>query len=112
MNSITVVGNLSQEPELKFVPSGAAVATFSVAVNKRVNKDGAWEDVLMGFFNCTAWRDLAENVAELSKGDRVIVTGTLQQRSWEDDSGKKRYVVEIQAEDVGRSLKFKEREGF
>ena len=73
-NNITLVGNITDDPELRFTPSGAAVANFTVAVNRRINKDGQWEDKLDGFFRCNCWRDMAQNVAEsLSKGSRVVV---------------------------------------
>lgn len=107
-NTITIVGNVSRDPELRFTPSGQAVANFSVAVSRRKKNGDQWEDVLEGFFNCIAWRNMAENVAEsLAKGDRVIVTGKLQQRSWEDkNGGGKRSAVEVQVDDVGPSLKW------
>ena len=106
-NQVTIVGNVTDDPELRFTPSGAAVANFTVAVNKRYrNNDGTWEDKLDGFFKCNCWRDMAENVAEsVAKGARVIVVGRLNQRSWETDSGK-RYEVEIQVDEIGPSLRW------
>lgn len=106
-NTITLVGNITDDPELRFTPSGAAVANFTVAVNRRINKDGQWEDKLDGFFRCNCWRDMAENVAEsLQKGSRVIVAGRLQQRQWEDKDGNKRSSFEIQVDEVGPSLRW------
>lgn len=106
-NTITLVGNITDDPELRFTPSGAAVANFTVAVNRRINKDGQWEDKLDGFFRCNCWRDMAENVAEsLQKGSRVMVVGRLQQRQWEDKDGNKRSSFEIQVDEVGPSLRW------
>lgn len=103
---ITVVGNLTKDPELRYLTSGTALATFSVAVNRRYMKDNAWvEDT--SFFDVIAWRDLADHVTEsVAKGDRVIVSGRLEQRSWENDAGEKRSKVEIVADDVGPSLRW------
>jgi len=107
-NGVTLVGNITDDPELRFTPSGAPVANFTVAVNRRFrNAEGQWEDKLEGFFKCNCWRDLAENVAEsLTKGARVVVVGRLQQRSWEDNEGKRRSVVEVQVDEVGPSLRW------
>ena len=107
-NQVTIVGNVTEDPELRFTPAGAAVANFTVAVNKRFrNQDGSWEDKLDGFFRCSCWRDMAENISEsLTKGSRVIVVGRLQQRSWETKEGQKRYEIEIQVDEVGPSLKW------
>ena len=107
-NSVTLVGNITDDPELRFTPSGAAVANFTVAVNRRSRTpDGQWEDRLDGFFRCSCWRDMAENVAEsLHKGARVVVTGRLQQRSWEDQDGNKRSAFEVQVDEVGPSLRW------
>lgn len=107
-NSVTIVGNVTDDPELRFTPSGQAVANFTVAVNKRFkNNAGEWEDRLDGFFRCSCWRDMAENVAEsLKKGSRVVVTGRLQQRSWDDQEGNKRSAFEIQVDEVGPSLRW------
>lgn len=107
MNQVTVVGNLTREPELRYTPSGAAVAKFGLAVNRSyTNRNGdKVEDT--SFFNVNAWRQLAENVAEsLTTGTRVIVTGRLQSRSWETEEGQKRTVVEIEADEVGPSLRW------
>ena len=106
-NCVTLVGNITDDPELRFTPSGLPVANFTVAVNRRVPKDGGWEDKLEGFFRCSCWRDMAENVAEsLQKGARVMVVGRLQQRSWEDQDGNKRSTVEVQVDEVGPSLRW------
>jgi single-strand DNA-binding protein len=106
-NTVTLVGNITDDPELRFTPSGAAVANFTVAVNRRYQKDGQWEDKLDGFFRCSCWRDMAENVAEsLHKGTRVVVVGRLQQRSWDDPEGNKRSTIEIQVDEVGPSLRW------
>jgi single-strand DNA-binding protein len=106
-NTVTLVGNITDDPELRFTPSGSAVANFTVAVNRRINRDGQWEDRLDGFFRCNCWRDMAENVAEsLQKGMRVMVVGRLQQRSWDDSEGNKRSAFEIQVDEVGPSLRW------
>jgi single-strand DNA-binding protein len=93
---------------LRFTPGGAAVANFTVAVNRRFrNQDGSWDDKLDGFFRCSCWRDMAENVSEsLHKGARVVVTGRLQQRSWDDNDGNKRSTIEVQVDEVGPSLRW------
>jgi single-strand DNA-binding protein len=107
-NTVTLVGNITDDPELRFTPGGAAVANFTVAVNRRYrNPEGQWEDKLDGFFRCNCWRDMAENVAEsLQKGTRVVVVGRLQQRSWEDGEGNKRSAFEVQVDEVGPSLRW------
>jgi single-strand DNA-binding protein len=104
----TIVGNLTEDPELRFTPNGAPVANFRVAVTpRRPDGKGGWEDGDTSFFQVTAWRSLAENVAEsLTKGARVLVYGTLRQRSWETPEGDKRSVVEVQADEVGPSLRW------
>jgi single-strand DNA-binding protein len=105
---VTIVGNLTRDPELRFTPSGAPVTTFGVAVNRRwQNRDNQnWEEST-SFFNVTCWRDLAQNVSEsLEKGSRVMVSGRLDQRSWETQDGDKRSVVEIVADEVGPSLRW------
>lgn len=106
-NPCTIIGNLTDDPELRFTPSGKGVVNFTVAVNSRVNESGEWKDKLEGFFRCNAWGDMAENVAgSLTKGSRVVVAGKVQQRSWEDNDGNKRSAFEILATDVGASLKW------
>ena len=105
--NITITGNLTADPELRSTPSGAAVAQFTVAVTRRVKKGDTWEDGPSSFYRCSIWRQAAENVAEsLSKGDRVIVAGEMRQREYEDKQGEKRSVWELEAEEVGPSLKY------
>ena len=102
-NTVTVVGNVTRDPELRFAQSGMAIAQFGVAWNRR--RQDQEDDV--SFFDVTCFRQLAENVAEsLKKGARVVVYGTLQQRSWETDQGDRRSKVEILADDVAPSLKW------
>lgn len=106
----TVTGNLTADPELRFTPSGAAVANFTVASTPRSfdRESGKWVDGEPFFLRCTIWRQAAENLAEsLRRGDRVIVTGRLRQRSFETREGDKRTVVELDAYEVGASLQFK-----
>ena len=105
---ITVVGNLTADPELRFTPSGAAVASFTVASTPRTfdRQANEWKDGETLFLRCSVWREAAENVAEsLAKGNRVVVQGRLVQRSFEKD-GQKRTVVEMQVDEVGPSLKY------
>ena len=106
---ITIVGNLTADPELRFTPSGAAVANFTVASTPRTfdRQANEWKDGDTLFMRCSIWREAAENVAEsLHRGARVVVTGRLVQRSWESPEGEKRTVVEMQADEVGPSLKY------
>ena len=106
---LTVVGNLTAEPELKFTASGAAVANFTVASTPRTfdKKSGEWKDGAALFLRCTLWRQPAENVAEsLTRGSRVIVTGRLQQRSFETREGEKRTVIELAVDEIGPSLRY------
>lgn len=105
-NSVHIVGNLTRDPELRFTTSGKAVANFGVAVNRLISKPGEERREDVAFFDVTAWDSLAENVADLSKGDRVVVEGRLAFRTWETDEGDKRSKVEITAEDVGASLRW------
>ena len=107
-NNVSLVGNLTDDPELRFTPSGRQVANFTVAVNRRFkNQSGQWEDKLDGFFRCNCWGELAENVAEsLTKGTRVVVVGRLQQRSWEDQDGNKRSATDVVVDEIGPSLKW------
>jgi single-strand DNA-binding protein len=107
-NQVTIVGNLTDDPELRYTPNGAAVVNFSVAVTPRMRDEGGgWKDGDTSFFRCNAWRNLAENVAEsLTRGSRVIVTGRLRQRSWETQDGDKRSVIEIEADEIGPSLRW------
>lgn len=107
MNQVTIVGNVTDDPELRYTPAGAAVANFTVAVNSRKRVGDQWEDKLEGFFRCTVWRDLAENVSEsIVKGTRVLVTGKLQEQRWEEKDGAKRSRIEIQVDEIGPSLKW------
>jgi len=106
-NSITIVGNITRDPELRFTPSGQANARLGVAVNRRWQdrSSGEWNEAT-SFFDVICWRELAENVSEsLKRGARVIVTGRLEQRTWEQD-GNKRSVVEIIADEVAPSLRW------
>lgn len=103
---ITVIGNLTADPELRFTPSGAAVAKFTVASTPRVMKDNEWKDGDPLFLNCSVWRQMAENVAEsLTRGARVVVQGRLRQRSYEKD-GQKRTVYELEVDEVAPSLRY------
>lgn len=108
MNTLTLIGNLTADPDLKFLSSGAAVANFTVAHTPRMyNKaTNEWTDGEALFMRCNLWRDAAENVAEsLHKGNRVIVTGKVKQRSYEKD-GEKRTAYELEVEEIGPSLKY------
>jgi len=105
---VTVVGNLTGDPELRFTPNGQAVASFTVASTTRVldRATNEWKDGDTMFLRCSVWRQYAENVAEsLTKGTRVIVTGRLKQRSYETKEGEKRSVVELDVDDVGPALR-------
>ena len=106
-NTVTVVGNLTREPELRYTPTGQAVVKFGLAVNRfYVNRNGEKVEQT-DFFTVNAWRSLAENAAEsLHTGTRVLVTGRLQSRSWETEDGQKRSAVEIEAEEVAASLRW------
>lgn len=106
-NSVTLVGNLVEDPELRFTPSGVAMAKVRFAVNRRWrDRNDEWQEET-SFFGGTCWRDMAENVAEsLQKGMRVIVTGQLEQRTWETQEGDKRSVVEIRIDELGPSLRW------
>jgi single-strand DNA-binding protein len=106
-NHTTIVGNLVDDPELRFTNSGTAVANLRVAVTQRIQQDGQWRDGETSFFRVNVWRGQAEHLADsLAKGDRVMVTGRLRQRTWETAEGDKRSVTELEAEEVGASLKF------
>lgn len=107
--TLTVVGNLTADPELRFTPSGAAVANFTVASTPRQldRQSNEWKDGDTLFMRCSIWREAAENVAEsLTKGTRVIVQGRLVQRSYETREGEKRTVVELQVDEIGASLRY------
>ena len=102
-----IAGNLTDNPELKFTSNGAAVANFRIAVTPRIREAEGWRDGETSFFRVNAWRQLAENATEsLSKGDRVIVIGRLKARSWETPEGERRSVVEIEADEIGPSLRW------
>jgi single-strand DNA-binding protein len=107
---ITVIGNLTADPELRFTPSGAAVANFTVASTPRTfdRQSNEWKDAETLFMRCSVWREAAENVAEsLQRGARVIVSGRLVSRSWDDkETGQKRSVMEMQVDEVGPSLRY------
>jgi len=107
--TITVVGNLTADPELRFTPAGAAVANFTVASTPRTfdRQSGEWKDGEALFLRCSIWREAAENVAEsLTRGSRVIVTGRLKQRSFETKEGEKRTVMEVEVDEIGPSLRY------
>jgi single-strand DNA-binding protein len=106
---ITVVGNLTADPELRFTPSGAAVASFTIASTPRTfdRNSNEWKDGEALFLRCSIWRQAAENVAEsLTRGMRVIASGRLKQRSYETREGEKRTVIELDVDEVGPSLKY------
>lgn len=105
-NSVTLIGNLTRDPELRFTTGGRAVASFGLAVNRRYQQNGEWTEQV-SFFNVTAWGDLGENVAAtLNKGNRAIVFGRLEQREYENREGEKRTVVEVIAEEIGPGLRW------
>jgi single-strand DNA-binding protein len=106
---ITVIGNLTADPELRFTPSGAAVANFTVASTPRMfdRQTNEWKDGEALFLRCSIWREAAENVAEsLTRGSRVIVQGRLKQRSFETREGEKRTVIELEVDEIGPSLRY------
>ncbi len=106
---ITVIGNLTADPELRFTPSGAAVANFTVASTPRTfdRQANEWKDGEALFLRCAIWREAAENVAEsLTRGARVVVSGRLKQRSFETKEGEKRTVVELDVDEIGPSLRY------
>lgn len=106
---ITVIGNLTADPELRFTPAGAAVANFTVASTPRTfdRQTNEWKDGEALFLRCNIWREAAENVAEsLTRGSRVIVSGRLKQRSYETREGEKRTVVELEVDEIGPSLRY------
>lgn len=107
-NSVVLVGNCTRDPELRFTPSGQAVATFGLAVNRRWQnrQTQEWEEAT-SFFDVTCWQQMAENVCEsVVKGTRVLVTGRLDQRSWETEQGDKRSKIEVVADEVAPSLRY------
>ena len=107
-NSVTLVGNVTREPELRYTAAGQAMAKFGLAVNRRWQnrQTNAWEEST-SFFDVVAWREMAENVGEsVSKGTRVIVTGRMEQRSYENQAGERRSAVELVADEIGPSLRW------
>jgi len=105
-NTVTLVGNLTKDPELRYTTSGRGVASFGLAVNRRWQQNGEWQEAV-SFFNIVAWGDLGENAAaSLTKGSRTFVTGRLEQRSYDDKEGNTRHVTEVIADDLGPSLKW------
>src|SRR6266516_1069361 len=107
-NQVILVGNLTDDPELRYTPNGAAVCKFRIAVNRRIqDASGQWKDGEASYFSINCWRGLAENAAEtLTRGTRVLVAGRLQYRSWENQEGEKRSAVEVEADEIGPSLKW------
>ncbi|MFP5256633.1 MAG: single-stranded DNA-binding protein [Acidimicrobiia bacterium] len=106
INTITVSGNVTRDPEIRFTPSGQSVCSFSVAVNRswQNRQTQEWEEQT-SFFDVKAWGQLGQNISDtVSKGSRVVVSGRLEQRSWETEQGEKRYAFEIVADDVAVSL--------
>jgi single-strand DNA-binding protein len=107
--TLTLIGNLTSDPELRFTPSGAAVANFTVASTPRAfdRQSNEWKDGETLFLRCSVWRDAAENVAEsLQRGSRVIVTGRLKSRSYDTKEGEKRTVMELEVDELGPSLRY------
>jgi single-strand DNA-binding protein len=105
-STITVVGNLTRDPELRFTTGGRGTANFGIAVSRRYQVNNEWQEQT-SFFNIVAWGTLAENAAaSLNKGHRVIVTGRLEQRSYDDKEGQKKSIVEIVADEIGPSLRW------
>ncbi len=105
-NSVTLVGNLTRDPELRFTQGGRPLASFGLAVNRRYQVNGEWQEQT-SFFNIVAWGQLGENAAaSLNKGARIMVAGRLEQRSYETQDGEKRSVVEVNADEMGPSLRW------
>jgi single-strand DNA-binding protein len=106
-NQVTLTGNLTDDPELRFTPSGVAVASFRLAVDQRVWDTDGWKDGESSYFRVNVWRDQAEHVSRsLQKGARCVVVGRLKSRSWETPEGQRRSAVEVDAEEVGMSMRF------
>lgn len=106
-NIATMIGNLTDDPELRFTPSGAAVANFTVASNRRYTDRSGNQQEEATFMRVNCWRDMAENVAEsLHKGDRIIVIGRIRVRSYEDQTGQTKWITEIEADEVAPSLRW------
>lgn len=105
-STVTLVGNLTRDPELRFTTGGRAAANFGLAVNRRYQVNGEWQEQV-SFFNCVAWGDMGQNLAaSCVKGTRVVITGRLEQRSYETKEGEKRSSVEVIVEDCGPSLRW------
>jgi single-strand DNA-binding protein len=107
-NTVTLTGNITRDPELRFTPSGQATASFGLAVNRRWQnrQSGEWEEAT-SFFDVVCWREMAENASEsLQRGARIIVTGRLEQRTWETAEGEKRSKIEVIADEIGPSLRW------
>lgn len=107
-NTVSLVGNITRDPELRFTPTGQATASFGLAVNRRWQnrQTQEWEEAT-SFFDIVCWREMAENVSEsLTRGSRVMVTGRLEQRSWETQDGDKRSKIEVVADEIGPSLRW------
>ena len=106
-NQVTLTGNLTDDPELRFTPNGVAVANFRLAVDQRVWDTDGWKDGESSYFRVNVWRDQAEHVSRsLHKGARCVIVGRLKSRSWETPEGQRRSAVEVDAEEVGMSLRF------
>jgi single-strand DNA-binding protein len=106
-NQVTLTGNLTDDPELRFTPNGVAVANFRLAVDQRVWDTDGWKDGESSYFRVNVWRDQAEHVSRsLQKGARCVVVGRLRSRSWETPEGQRRSAVEVDAEEVGMSMRF------
>ena len=105
-NTVTVIGNITRDPELRYTTGGRAVTSFGLAVNRRYQVNNEWQEQT-SFFDVVAWAQLGENTAaSLNKGARVIVSGRLEQRSWETQDGEKRSKIEIVADEIGPSLRW------
>jgi single-strand DNA-binding protein len=104
---VTLVGNLTDDPEVRFTPAGTQVGSFRLAVTPRIREGDQWKNGETSYFTVTCWRDLASHAAEsLAKGDRAVVIGRLKTRAWETPEGERRSVVEVEAEEVGPSLRW------
>lgn len=105
-NSVTLVGNLTRDPELRYTATGTALVNTGLAWNRRYQQNGEWQEEV-NFFNLTIWGEMAENVAaSLGKGSRVIVFGSLQQRSWENQEGEKRTAIDVKVDSIGPDLRW------
>jgi len=105
-SNVTLIGNLTMDPELRFTPSGIAMARIGLAVNRRYQRDGEWQEQT-SFFYGTVWREQAEQVAEsLQKGARVIISGQMEQRTWQDKEGQDRESIEVRIDEIGPSLRW------